>query len=86
MEGLGYAETKVPLALGDSLTLYTDGLNEAANEAGDLFTIKRIQECVRAVSGGPQVLGQTVMDSVSAFVGQAAQTDDMCLVSFGRLR
>jgi serine phosphatase RsbU (regulator of sigma subunit)/pSer/pThr/pTyr-binding forkhead associated (FHA) protein len=86
MEGLGYVETKVRLAPGDSLTLYTDGLNEAANEAGELYTIKRIHQCVESVSGSPQVLGQSVMDSVSEFVGQAAQGDDMCLVSFGRLR
>lgn len=37
VDGIVYSETTVPLEPGDRLLLYTDGLVEARNEAGELF-------------------------------------------------
>ncbi len=85
MEGLGYAESTVRLVPGESLTMYTDGLNEAVNEAGEFYTIKRIRKQVRATQGVPSELGQAVVKDVCEFIGQGSQSDDMCLVTLGRL-
>ncbi len=85
MEGLGYAESTVRLVPGESLTMYTDGLNEAVNEAGAFYTIERIRKQVRATQGVPTKLGQAVVNDVCEFIGQGSQSDDMCLVTLGRL-
>ena len=83
--GMDYPTTNVDLAVGDTVTMYTDGLNEAANAADDLYTIDRIRQTVKATAGSPEKVGQTLVDDVCEFVGDAPQSDDMCLVTFGRI-
>jgi serine phosphatase RsbU (regulator of sigma subunit) len=85
MEGLEYQQTSMTLKPDESLTMYTDGLNEAVSESGALYTIERIRNHVQRISGLPAVLGQAVVDDVCEFIGQGSQSDDMCLVTFGRL-
>ena len=46
---------KSSLAPGESLTMYTDGLNEAVSEAGAYFTIDRIRKRIQATNGLPSV-------------------------------
>jgi phosphoserine phosphatase RsbU/P len=82
--GLQYAQATIELAPGDSLTMYTDGLNEA-NSEGAFYTIDRIRERVKSFSGSPCQLGQFLVDDVCQFIGTGAQGDDMCLVTLGRL-
>jgi serine phosphatase RsbU (regulator of sigma subunit) len=66
------------------MTLYTDGLNEAADPAGDLYTIQRIRDKVAASKGSPGSLGKDLVDDVQQFIGGGVQLDDMCVVAFGR--
>jgi serine phosphatase RsbU (regulator of sigma subunit) len=84
-QDLKYEETKVHLAPGESLTMYTDGLNEAVSEAGEYFTIDRIRKRIEATSGLPSIVGDAVIQEVCGFIGQGSQSDDMCLVTLGRL-
>jgi hypothetical protein len=42
-----FSNTVVTLNQGDILTLFTDGVTEQENEAGDEFSIKRLEEVVR---------------------------------------
>lgn len=84
-EDVEYGEARAQLAAGESLTMYTDGLNEAVNEAGDYYSIDRIRDCVAATMGRPTAVGDAVIQDVCKFIGQGAQSDDMCLVTLGRL-
>jgi sigma-B regulation protein RsbU (phosphoserine phosphatase) len=85
MEELGYEEVTVRLAPGESLTLFTDGLNEAVSEEGEYYTIDRIRQRIQATSGLPSIVGDAVVQDVCNFIGQGSQSDDMCLVTLGRL-
>jgi sigma-B regulation protein RsbU (phosphoserine phosphatase) len=85
MEELGYEEVTVRLAPGESLTLFTDGLNEAVSEEGEYYTIDRIRQRIQATSGLPSIVGDAVVQDVCKFIGQGSQSDDMCLVTLGRL-
>jgi len=80
-----YSQAKVHLGPGESLTMYTDGLNEAVSETGEYFTIDRIRKRIQATSGLPSVVGDAVIQDVCRFIGQGTQSDDMCLVTLGRL-
>ena len=54
-------------------------------QAGAFYTIERIRKQIQAVNGVPSVLGESVIKDVCDFIGQGTQSDDMCLVTFGRL-
>lgn len=79
-----YEEFRMTLEPGETLTLFTDGFSEAMNQANDLYGIERMQEqlaCDESCSGK---LGSRLLDDVKRFVGGRAQSDDMCLICFGR--
>ena len=80
-----YRQAEFTVDHGGSLTLYTDGLNEAADEEGSFYGVERLRDRVLETSGDPTALGQAIVDDVHQFVGQGDQSDDMCLVTFGRL-
>lgn len=84
MEEVEYLAAKVTLQPGDSLTLFTDGLDEAMNPAGEQFTIKRMSEIVAATNGDPQQIGDALLTRVRQHMDGQPQDDDMCLVAFRR--
>jgi len=67
---------------GDSLFLYSDGITEAFNEEGELYTVSRLDRCLAALT--PQYpVAQTVQavnDDVAAFSGNGMQADDMTML------
>ncbi len=82
MEKIRYADGEVTLAAGDRLVLFTDGVTEAMNAAGDQFTEERLTETLAAMErGGAQPAVEAVLRAVDEFAGEAAQADDItCLV------
>ena len=84
-ESREYATTRVPMNSGDSISLYTDGLNEAASATEEYYTIDRIRTRIKAIGGRPRKLGPAIINDVRVFVGNGPQSDDMCLVIVGRL-
>jgi sigma-B regulation protein RsbU (phosphoserine phosphatase) len=79
-----YTQVTRSLDAGDVVTLYTDGISEAMNEAGDLYTIERLTQQLRSPVKNVAGLGRHILEDVKRFVGTRAQNDDMCLASFGR--
>ena len=73
------------LALGDSLTTYTDGILDAMNVAQELYGIERLEAQLGNPVSGVKDLGRRIIDDVRRFVGSQAQSDDMCVTCFGRL-
>ncbi len=78
-----YEQSSVRLERGDSLTMFTDGISEAMNAAGDLYGLERLRENLAGEATDIGQLGQRILADVKRFVGQYPQSDDMCLVSFG---
>ncbi len=76
------AET-VTVDPGDSLALYTDGLPEATNHAGEAFGYDRVRTLV-AGGGPPQRVHDRVLASFRAFLGDEPLRDDACLVVISR--
>ncbi|MEO5335746.1 MAG: SpoIIE family protein phosphatase [Magnetospirillum sp. WYHS-4] len=82
LEGESYAEGAVDLGPGDSLFLYTDGVTEAFDTGGRLFTEARLA----GVLDGGQSLGAAdlvdkVVHAVEGFAAGAAQSDDITCVA-----
>ncbi len=80
--GLSYAESRVRLAAGDTLLLYTDGISEAMNREGREFTEARlIGSLSESHRQSVEIVMSTVIEAVSRFVGDAPQSDDItCMV------
>jgi sigma-B regulation protein RsbU (phosphoserine phosphatase) len=75
---------KVPIERGDCLFLYTDGVTEALDSAGDEFGVERMIESIRASAGNgakAQAIIGRVIDDVRTFAGTAPQHDDITLIA-----
>ncbi|HJU15923.1 MAG TPA: SpoIIE family protein phosphatase [Stellaceae bacterium] len=79
---LGYREGEVVLSVGDTLVLYTDGVSEAMDAAGDLFTDERILAALAdEFESEVDAILEHLVDSVDRFVDGAPQSDDLtCIV------
>jgi len=83
-EATTYDQATLPLAPGDSLTLFTDGITEAMNNAGRLYGHQRMVSRLASATGPVGDIGRALLDDVKRFVGSRAQSDDMCLTCVGR--
>ncbi len=76
-----YRERRFVLQPGDSIFVYTDGVPEAADEQNRLFGSERMLDALnRDPEAVPEVLLQTVLESVEAFAGKAPQFDDITML------
>ncbi len=71
-----YEKTKLHLAIGDRLTLYTDGLLEARNSVGDIFSFERLRALIATQPDARQAT-----DAAVAF----GQDDDITVITLTRL-
>ncbi|MFV1966352.1 MAG: SpoIIE family protein phosphatase [Pirellulaceae bacterium] len=85
IEDLKYDQVSVTIHPQESLTMYTDGLNETMNADGECFSIARIRKHVQDSDGSPDSIGHTLLEDVLSYLGDRPQDDDMCLVSLRRL-
>lgn len=70
------------LERGDCLVLYTDGVTEAHNRAGDEFGLEAMIRSVQAsASEGAAGIVQRVVTDVRAFIGDQPPHDDITLIS-----
>jgi sigma-B regulation protein RsbU (phosphoserine phosphatase) len=74
----------VPIGPGDSIILFTDGINEAMNADNALYGLDRVEALLKKPGKGCAMLGKGILDDVNVFVGKSAQSDDKCLICFGR--
>ncbi len=81
-----YAPCALPLAPGDSLVLYTDGITEAMNANDELYGFPRLMALLSSDHDRVATMGHRILDDVKRFVGARSQSDDMCLTCFGRVK
>ena len=71
----------VMLQPGDGIFQYTDGVTEATNAEDDLFGEERLEGTLHeAASADPESVLPLMRKSVSAFVGDAPQFDDITML------
>ncbi len=80
-----YSQVTFQLAAGDRLAMYTDGFSEAMNAKEELYGLERLHKQMGLDSSGVAAQGRSILRNVKDFVGDQAQSDDMCLVCFGRV-
>lgn len=80
-----YTETALPVAAGDRLLLYTDGVVEAANAADEEFGLDRL-EAVLAETAALELAAQAdaILARLAGWRGAVPQGDDVTLVLIAR--
>jgi sigma-B regulation protein RsbU (phosphoserine phosphatase) len=74
-------EDTIPLQAGDLCLFFTDGITEAMNEGDDFFGEARLARVIEDHSHlATDELRERVLHEVTAFVGAAAQHDDMTMI------
>ncbi|MCG8586425.1 MAG: SpoIIE family protein phosphatase [Pirellulales bacterium] len=85
MPTIDYEPCSISLLPGDTVVMFTDGFNEAENAEQEFYGLERLEARLQDAAGITN-LGAHLLEDVEAFVGGHPQSDDMCLVSFGRDR
>jgi sigma-B regulation protein RsbU (phosphoserine phosphatase) len=71
----------VQICPGDVLVMYTDGVPDAQNEAGDFYKSSSLVEVIKEHLGqSAEVLQKSILDKVYNFVGEAPPFDDITLM------
>ncbi len=74
------------LAPGDWLCALTDGITEAMNPEGELYGAPRLEKLLAALpaQSSPSGINEAVLADVKRFVGEAAASDDLTLLTLRR--
>ncbi len=79
IDGVTYTERTIPFEPGDRLLLYTDGLVEARNRAGELFGDAALMRAMEETGGGsPEDAAERIIATVQGWA--ASQDDDLTLL------
>jgi phosphoserine phosphatase RsbU/P len=74
-------ESRVPLGLGDTFVLYTDGVTEAMNPEGEFFGEERLGALAQQYASGAFLdLRKAVLSAVTAFAAPSEQQDDITML------
>lgn len=75
-------EKEISLIKGDMVILYTDGITEAKNQAGELYGLEKLKAGIIEYGAEYSAKGinHHIAKDLSAFVGDESQLDDMTLI------
>jgi serine phosphatase RsbU (regulator of sigma subunit) len=77
-----YANTEIDLRDGDLILLYTDGVTEARNAAGEFFDGERVQRWLRSAgSDDVRQFADGALRDLNHWCGQASFDDDVTFVA-----
>ena len=82
MEEMEFESATFTASKGDSIFLYTDGVNEAMNEADEEYSYERLEDYLKENSTGSITdMVNKNLESVKEFAGAAPQSDDITVLA-----
>ena len=85
MDEYPYEVNQRQIQPGEMFVLITDGVDEAMDPTGELYTKERVREFVKNGSSDPEELGKALLADVRKHADGRAQNDDITIMTFGRL-
>jgi sigma-B regulation protein RsbU (phosphoserine phosphatase) len=77
-----FVSSGVKLEAGETLLLFTDGVTEANDSAGEEFGTERLRASINGSTfGHPTEILQTCIDSIAAFRNGANRNDDLTMLA-----
>jgi sigma-B regulation protein RsbU (phosphoserine phosphatase) len=78
IEGTEFTNNTHQFSPGEMILLYTDGVTEAANSAGEEYDNERLLKCLdENAKLSPNLLTQSLIKSIKEFTKEAPQSDDI---------
>ena len=82
MEEMEFESATFTASKGDSIFLYTDGVNEAMNEADEEYSYERLEDYLKENSTGSITdMVDRNLESVKEFAGTTPQSDDITVLA-----
>lgn len=83
MEDVDYENFRIPLPNGSTFFIYSDGVTDAANPAGDYFGEANLQKFLgTAPDDSTKSLVESMMTEITRFADGAKQSDDITILAF----
>lgn len=80
-----YHLTEIELQKDEFLFVYSDGITEAQNEAGDFFGQNKLEDILPELSShSAREVGEKIIEEVNSFVQEARPHDDLSLIVLKR--
>ena len=78
-----YVQQEIQLAAGDTIFLYTDGVTEAINSDGKMYSLERLQKKLANLdkAKSAEEILTVVSKSLEKFSGDAEQSDDITMLA-----
>ena len=78
-----YIQQEIQLEAGDTIFFYTDGVTEAADSAGNMYSLERMQKFLNEIEETTSVkeILSTVHNSLQKFSREAEQSDDITMLA-----
>ena len=85
IDGMSYSDELAQLGVGDTIVMYTDGVNEATNAQFEEYGDPRMEQLLSTMTGQScqQIIDGQLAD-VRSFVADAPQSDDITLMALKR--
>jgi phosphoserine phosphatase RsbU/P len=84
MRDYRYETAETDLEPGETVILYTDGVSDAMNAAGDRFSEAGIRRSLQSAPDGATAAGETIVKAVVSHVAETPQFDDITLLCLAR--
>ncbi|MAX39101.1 SpoIIE family protein phosphatase [Gimesia sp.] len=86
MEGFPFEVVERELGPGEIVVLFTDGVDEAMNPEGELYTLDRMRKFIKDNRDkNAAELGQALLADVRRHANGRPQNDDITIMTFGRV-
>lgn len=86
MEDYPYEIVSRKIEPGETVVLITDGVDEAMDPNGELYTKERVRGFVSAHDPDAEALGRDLLEDVRKHANGRPQNDDITIMTFGRNR
>lgn len=84
VEDYPYEVVSRKLGPGEMVVLFTDGVDEAMNHEGELYTLERLRKFVENGPASTAEMGKTLLADVRKHADGRPQNDDITIMTFGR--
>jgi len=84
MEGYPYDVIERDVNPGEMFVLFTDGVDEAMNPDGELYTLERMREFVKNGPDKAEDMGRQLLSDVRRHANGRPQNDDITIMTFSR--
>jgi sigma-B regulation protein RsbU (phosphoserine phosphatase) len=82
MNTAAYEDAETTLPRGSAIFLYTDGVDEAKDESGAMFSVTRLEALLQGIGfGSLKDMTDTILSGVAGFTSGAPQSDDITILS-----